>query len=107
MCLILLLLCSDKLTPSFGCCLCGVPHDCSTWNVVLSGPHNTEKHPACHVGFFSESICDHLAVVDVADLLDGGIIVNGLSDVENVRLEPVVTAGREVVYTAPQVLRVN
>ena len=45
--------------------------------------------------------------MDISNLLDGLVVMDGLLDVNNIALQAIVTTGADVVDARPKVLRIS
>ena len=70
----------------------GVPDPGAPGQVVLAGPDQLQQHVA-GLGNLRKAICQVLRGVDIADLLDGLLLLDALPQLDDVAVQPVVLRG--------------
>ena len=104
---LILLFCWHELVPGLDGGESRVPESSTAWHSVGPSSHCVEQHLTCQVRLLGETVRQHLTGVNVADLLDCLIIMNGLPDIDHVCLQSIVTARTNVVNTRPEIFRVS
>ena len=92
--------------PSLDGGLGGVPQSRSAWNVIDSVSDCVQEQFPSQIGLFCETICQHVGAVDESELLNGPVVIDGLLDVDDIRLKSVVSTRFHVVDRTPQITAV-